>query len=105
MSAALYQELDAASARAFRLEQENAKLRTEVTQAQAVCDSYATENQQFHDEIDRMRAENERLQSLVEDGVSRLITERNKLRAALEEIAKAEGGWGPFARAALEETK
>jgi len=60
------------------------ELREEVRQAQAVCDSYALENQQFSDKIDR-------------------------LRTALEQIAAMKGGQGfllscpEIARRALEE--
>src|SRR5271166_3498258 len=35
---------------------ENAKLKEGVKQAEIVCDSYATENQQFSDTIDKLRA-------------------------------------------------
>jgi len=39
-----------------RLTAENAKLRAESASALACCDSYAKENQQFHDTIERLRA-------------------------------------------------
>jgi hypothetical protein len=47
----------------------------EIESARRVCDSYAAENQRFHDEIEQLRAENKRLQAALIEAAE-MVTEK-----------------------------
>lgn len=49
-------DLAAAVPALLRLRAENERLKAKLVDANRMCDSYAEENQQFHDEIERLRA-------------------------------------------------
>ncbi len=62
----------------------NRKLVKHDGDAEAVCNSYATENQQFHDKIGLLRAENERLRSdVVVDHMIATEDEIERLRSVI----------------------
>ena len=54
----------------------------------SVCDAYAAENQQFSDELARLRAENEATRSALVDAAQKQKEEQSKMLAAVDRLRK-----------------